>query len=77
MIPVNTEPHQNLDVQYSVGLATGIPVNFISVGDDATNDGAFGYLDTANYVLSDQSSAYVVTTSYNGDESAISSNVFE
>ena len=64
-------------MQYTVGLATGIPVNFISVGDDANSDGVFGYLDTADYILSDQSSAYVVTTSYGGDEYTISPNAFE
>ncbi|EPT01818.1 hypothetical protein FOMPIDRAFT_1048413 [Fomitopsis schrenkii] len=74
--PSNPGDEANLDVQYTVGLATGIPVTFISVGDD-TNDGTDGFLDTANYVLSEESSAYVVTTSYNNDESAISSNVFD
>lgn len=52
-------------------------MNFISVGDDANSDGVFGYLDTADYILSDQSSAYVVTTSYGGDEYTISPNAFE
>ncbi|EPT01819.1 hypothetical protein FOMPIDRAFT_1119585 [Fomitopsis schrenkii] len=75
--PTNPGLEANLDIQYTVGLATGVPVTFISVGDDANDDGAFGYLDTANYVLSDQSNAFVVTTSYGGDESSISSNVFE
>ncbi|EPS94692.1 hypothetical protein FOMPIDRAFT_1054842 [Fomitopsis schrenkii] len=37
----------NLDVEYTIGLATGVPVYFISVGDDG-NDGVFGFLDTAN-----------------------------
>ena len=64
-------------MQYTVGLATGIPVDFISVGDDATSDGVFGYLDTADYVLSDQSNAYVMTTSYGGDEYTISPATFE
>ena len=66
---------QDLDVQYTVGLATGVPVYFISVGED-TDDGVFGFLDTANYVLSDLSSAYVMTTSYGSDESDISTAVF-
>ncbi|EPS94287.1 hypothetical protein FOMPIDRAFT_1134693 [Fomitopsis schrenkii] len=65
----------DLDVEYTVGLATGVPVYFISVGED-TNDGVFGFLDTANYVLSNLSSAYVMTTSYGSDESDISTDVF-
>ena len=60
-----------------MGLATGIPVDFISVGDDANNDGVYGYLDTADYVLSDRSSAYVMTTSYGGDEYNLSPATFE
>ena len=66
---------QDLDVQYTVGLATGVPVYFISVGEDA-DDGVYGFLDTANYVLSDLSDAYVMTTSYGSDESYISTDVF-
>ncbi|EPT01830.1 hypothetical protein FOMPIDRAFT_1119556 [Fomitopsis schrenkii] len=75
--PSNPGLEADLDVQYTVGLATGIPVDFISVGEDANNDGVFGYLDTADYVLSDESNAYVMTTSYGGDEYTISSDVFE
>lgn len=66
---------QNLDVQYTVGLATGVPVYFISVGESA-NDGVYGFLDSANYVLSNLSDAYVMTTSYGSDESYISTGVF-
>ena len=52
-------------------------MDFISVGDDANNDGVYGYLDTADYVLSDRSSAYVMTTSYGGDEYNLSPATFE
>lgn len=52
-------------------------MNFISVGDNANNDGLYGYLNTAEYILSEESDAYVVTTSYGGDEENISSNLFE
>lgn len=66
---------QNLDVQYTIGLATGVPVDFISVGI-YSYDGVGGFLDTANYVLSEDSSAYVMTTSYNADEENISADVY-
>lgn len=59
---------QNLDVQYAIGLATGVPVTFLSVGgefDDAL-------LDTANYLLSLESPPPVVATSYGDNENAIS-----
>ncbi|OSX61674.1 hypothetical protein POSPLADRAFT_1070312 [Postia placenta MAD-698-R-SB12] len=58
----------NLDVQYAIGLATGVPVTFLSVGgefDDAL-------LDTANYLLSLESPPPVVATSYGDNENAIS-----
>ena len=42
--------YQNLDIQYTVGLATGVPVTFVSVGND-TNDGALGFLDIVEYFL--------------------------
>ncbi|KAK7682815.1 hypothetical protein QCA50_014199 [Cerrena zonata] len=40
----------NLDIQYTVGLATGVPVTFVSVGNDTT-DGALGFLDVVEYLL--------------------------
>ncbi|KAI0736372.1 family S53 protease-like protein [Fomitopsis betulina] len=73
--PTDPGDEANLDVQYTVGLATGVPVYFISVGESA-NDGVYGFLDTANYILSNLSDAYVVTTSYGSDESDISTDVF-
>ena len=66
---------QNLDLQYTVGLATGVPAYFISVGPNSY-DGTGGFLDTANYVLSTLSDAYVMTTSYNLNEGYVSPNVY-
>ncbi|EEB87142.1 hypothetical protein MPER_15631, partial [Moniliophthora perniciosa FA553] len=34
----------NLDIQYTVGVATGVPVTFLSVGLD-NSDGVSGFLD--------------------------------
>ncbi|KAH9921038.1 family S53 protease-like protein [Fomitopsis serialis] len=73
--PTNPGDEADLDVQYTVGLATGVPVYFISVGE-STSDGVFGFLDTANYVLSNLSDAYVMTTSYGSNENEISADVF-
>lgn len=66
---------QNLDLQYTVGLATGVPAYFISVGPQSY-DGTGGFLDTANYVLSNLSDAYVMTTSYDVNEGYISPYVY-
>ncbi|KAH9924392.1 peptidase S8/S53 domain-containing protein [Fomitopsis serialis] len=54
----------DLDIEYTVGIATGVPVTFISVGE-TTNDGDLdGFLDTINYLLGQDSPPQVITTSY-------------
>lgn len=68
------EDRQDLDVEYTVGVATGANVYFLSVGD--SSDGIFGFLDTATAVLDTWSDAYVMTTSYGSNEEYISSDVF-
>ncbi|KAH9915907.1 family S53 protease [Fomitopsis serialis] len=61
----------NLDIQYTVGLATGVPVTYLLAGND-THDGLSGYLDTVNYVLNQASPPPVMTTSYSANEDVIS-----
>lgn len=58
-----------------MGIATGVPVLFVSVGLDYS-DGVYGFLDTANYVLTNASDAYIMTTSYGGNESDVSPAAF-
>jgi tripeptidyl-peptidase I len=41
----------DLDVEYTIGLATGVPVSFLSVGDDYQDGDLDGFLDTVNYVF--------------------------
>ena len=48
---------------------------FVSVGLDY-GDGVYGFLDTANYVLANASDAYIMTTSYGGNESDVSPAAF-
>ncbi|KZT65386.1 subtilisin-like protein [Daedalea quercina L-15889] len=58
----------NLDVEYTVGLATNVPALFVTVGgsfDDAL-------LDAANYLLSMDNPPQVVSTSYGDNEDALS-----
>ncbi|EPT05545.1 hypothetical protein FOMPIDRAFT_83202 [Fomitopsis schrenkii] len=65
----------NLDIQYTVGIATGVPVSFISVGEQ-TNDGSLGgFLDTVNYLLGEDSPPQVITTSYGDWEDDIESSL--
>jgi tripeptidyl-peptidase I len=62
----------NLDTQYTVGIATGVPVNFLSVGNDVEDGDLGGFLDTVNFVSSQNAVASVMTTSYDFDEQGLS-----
>ncbi|KII88003.1 hypothetical protein PLICRDRAFT_55032 [Plicaturopsis crispa FD-325 SS-3] len=62
----------NLDIQYTVGVATGVPVTFISVGDDYQDGDLEGFLDTINLLLGEDSPPQVLTTSYGQNEDTMS-----
>ncbi|KAI0261762.1 family S53 protease [Gloeopeniophorella convolvens] len=61
----------DLDTQYTVGVASGVPVTFVSVGDN-TRDGVFGFLDIINFLLGESSPPSVLTTSYGSNENEVS-----
>ncbi|CCM00840.1 uncharacterized protein FIBRA_02882 [Fibroporia radiculosa] len=58
----------DLDTQYTVGIATGVPVIFLSVGDDYHDGDLGGFLDTIDYLLNEDTPPYTMTTSYGGYE---------
>ncbi|KAJ6600476.1 family S53 protease-like protein [Mycena vulgaris] len=59
----------NIDIQYTVGLATGVPVTFLSVGDDETEEAFFSQLlDTTTYLAGVTNPPNTMTTSYGGNE---------
>ncbi|KAI0738095.1 family S53 protease [Daedaleopsis nitida] len=62
----------NVDIQYTVGLATGVPTVFISVGSQVQDGALSGMLDVVNYLLAQDSPPTVLTTSYGADEERIS-----
>ncbi|KAH8109999.1 family S53 protease-like protein [Phellopilus nigrolimitatus] len=63
----------NLDTQYTVGIASGVPTTFISVGE-STQDGALdGLLDIINFLLNESNPPHVLTTSYGLNENEMSS----
>jgi tripeptidyl-peptidase I len=62
----------NLDIQYTVGVATGVPVVFISVGDDNQDGNLGGFLDIINFVSEEDNRPQVLTTSYGQNENTIS-----
>ncbi|RPD63795.1 family S53 protease [Lentinus tigrinus ALCF2SS1-6] len=57
----------NLDVQYTVGVASGVPNVFISVGDN-NRDGVNGFLDEIQALIAESNPPQVLTTSYGFDE---------
>ncbi|KAI0312876.1 family S53 protease [Amylostereum chailletii] len=63
----------NLDIQYTVGLAPGVPTQFISVGLDVQDPSGFsGSLDLIDFLLNEDTVPQVWTTSYVTDEGGIS-----
>ncbi|KAF8516715.1 family S53 protease-like protein [Hysterangium stoloniferum] len=64
----------NLDIQYTVGMAGGIPVTFISVGPDNV-DGIDGFLDIITTLLNEASPPQVLSTSYGFNEPDIPSSI--
>lgn len=63
----------NLDIQYTVGVASGVPTTFISVGDNFQDGNLEGFLDIINFLLGETSPPQVLTTSYGQNENTISS----
>lgn len=67
-VPVNSRIcRQNLDIQYTVGIATNVPVTFIQIGGSNQDGEDGGYLDIINALLAEPSPPSVVTTSYGFD----------
>ena len=62
----------NLDIQYTVGVASGVPTVFISVGDNFQDGALEGFLDIINFLLAESSPPQVLTTSYGQNENTIS-----
>ncbi|KAH9949260.1 family S53 protease [Amylocystis lapponica] len=63
-----------LDIQYTIGVATDVPAEFISVGPNY-QDNLYGYLDIINYLLEQDSPPQVLTTSYSSNEEQFSSSL--
>lgn len=70
--PEDAGVEANLDIQYTVGVATGVPTTFISVGDQNQDGELEGFLDIINFLLAQSNPPKVLTTSYGFDERFIS-----
>ncbi|TFY50573.1 hypothetical protein EVG20_g11444, partial [Dentipellis fragilis] len=58
----------DLDIQWTVGLASGVPVTFYSVGETNGASGLEDWVDLANALLSEDTPPHVFTTSYSWNE---------
>ncbi|KAJ7140153.1 family S53 protease [Mycena crocata] len=61
-----------LDIQYTVGIATEVPVIFVSVGENSQDGALGGFLDMVNFLTAGDDIPQVVTTSYGENESDLS-----
>ncbi|KAI0264974.1 family S53 protease [Gloeopeniophorella convolvens] len=62
----------DLDVQYTVGLASNVPTFFISVGENFQDGDLEGFLDIINFLSGESAPPQVLTTSYGQNENTIS-----
>ncbi|KAI8976705.1 subtilisin-like protein [Trametes punicea] len=58
----------SLDIQYTVGVATNVPVTFISVGQQNQDGALEGFLDIINTLIKQDNPPLVLTTSFGFDE---------
>ena len=65
---------QSLDIQYTVGLATGVPITFVDVGQN-TQDGLGGFLDIMDALLEEDNPPSVLTTSFGFNEADLPSSL--
>ncbi|KJA22321.1 hypothetical protein HYPSUDRAFT_139376 [Hypholoma sublateritium FD-334 SS-4] len=70
--PADAGVEANLDIQYTVGVASGVPITFISVGNDFQDGNLEGFLDIINFLLAMDTPPQVLTTSYGQNENTIS-----
>ncbi|KAI0356281.1 family S53 protease [Trametes cingulata] len=64
----------DLDTQYTLGVASGVPTVFISVGE-RNRDGVNGFLDIINTLISESNAPQVLSTSYGFDEPDLPTNL--
>ncbi|KAI0046855.1 family S53 protease [Auriscalpium vulgare] len=70
--PSNAGVEADLDVQYTIGVASGVPTTFISVGNNFQDGDLEGFLDIINFLLGETNPPQVLTTSYGQNENTMS-----
>ncbi|KAJ7704945.1 hypothetical protein B0H17DRAFT_1193433 [Mycena rosella] len=67
---ITPEPH-DLDIQYTVGIATGVLVSFVSVSNSFRDGALQGFLDIVNFLLEEDEVPQVMSTSYDSGEADV------
>ncbi|EIN11974.1 subtilisin-like protein [Punctularia strigosozonata HHB-11173 SS5] len=67
-IPTGTGQEANLDMEYTMGVASGVPVTFLSNGN---TDFLTGLADTVAFLVGNLSLPSVMTTSYGANENTV------
>lgn len=73
-----TSGEANLDIQYTIGVASGVPISYISVGpaDIESNEEFFTALENeANYLLTMDDPPTVLTSTYGLNENSITGSL--
>jgi tripeptidyl-peptidase-1 len=72
---IDQKMFQAVDIQYTLGLATNVPVTFMSVGSNY-KDNDNGFMDVVESLMADDNPPKVVTTSYGfASEAAVPENL--
>ncbi|KAI1796365.1 family S53 protease-like protein [Ganoderma leucocontextum] len=64
----------SLDIQYTVGIATDVPITFFTVGSNNTGD-LTGFLDLVNNLIAQEKAPSVFTTSFGFPEALVGSDL--
>jgi tripeptidyl-peptidase I len=66
----------NLDVQYTVGIASGVPVTYLMIGPNTVFNGFTDFLlNETQYLLAQPKVPLVLSTSYGTDETGWSNQI--
>ena len=72
-VPSQASVAANLNIQYTIGLATGVPTSFISVGPNFQDGALEGLLDIINFLLAESNPPHVFLSTFGQNENTISS----
>ncbi|KAJ7900607.1 subtilisin-like protein [Mycena olivaceomarginata] len=76
-LPAGAGVFGGIDTQYTIGLATGVPVAYISTGPLDSDDALAAFLEQANYLVSSANPPQTIVNNFGGLESEVSPQIAE